>query len=514
MKKYISILTLVAGLNLSQAQEITDALRFSQNDMNGTARFRAMGGAFGALGGDLSAISVNPASSSIFANNQFSGTLNLNNFSTETNFFGKNFAEKNSDLNINQAGAVFVFENNSEKTDWNKFAVAVNYENLNNFNSNLLYSGTNNNSIGEYFKEYANLKGGISVNDLSIPFGSSLTDVYSSYNFEDQQALLGFQAYIIDIDDDYNEITRREYKSLVATAPDGTGNYYQKNDIINTGYNGKLGFNASAQYQEKLTIGLNLNTHFTDYTRSSRFYESNTNNTGTTNLVNKVYFNNDLHTFGNGFSFQVGGIYKISSIFRLGLAYESPTWLKLEDELSQSVVATSGNPTDGDLVSDEVNPNITIIYGPYTLQTPDKWTLSGALVFGKDGLISFDYSKKNYSSMHYKPSENYDELNSEIKTVFTNANEYRIGLEKKLKQWSLRGGYRFEESPYKDKTKMGDLTGFSGGLGYNFGSTKLDFAYSNAKRSYADQMFSKGLTDKAFLNSKNNNFTVTLAFEL
>jgi len=153
MKKNISILTLVAGLNLSQAQEITDALRFSQNDMNGTARFRAMGGAFGALGGDLSAISVNPASSSIFANNQFSGTLNLNNFSTETNFFGKNFAEKNSDLNINQAGAVFVFENNSEKTDWNKFAVAVNYENLNNFNSNLLYSGTNNNSIGEYFKK-------------------------------------------------------------------------------------------------------------------------------------------------------------------------------------------------------------------------------------------------------------------------------------------------------------------------------------------------------------------------
>jgi len=125
MKKYISILALLTGFNLSQAQEITDALRFSQNDMTGTARFRAMSGAFGALGGDLSAINSNPASSSIFANNQFGGTLNISNGTTKTNFFGSNSTEKNSEVDINQAGAVFVFNNNSEKNKWNKFAIAI-----------------------------------------------------------------------------------------------------------------------------------------------------------------------------------------------------------------------------------------------------------------------------------------------------------------------------------------------------------------------------------------------------
>lgn len=500
MKKYISILTLVAGLNLSQAQEITDALRFSQNDMTGTARFRAMSGAFGALGGDLSAISINPASSSIFANNQFGGTLNVNTFSTDATFMGRNFLEKNSDFNLNQAGAVFVFENNNEKNDWNKFALAVNYENLNNYKSNLLYSGVNNNSIGEYFLSYAN---GIKQGVLNDYYFDELT-------YEEQQAYLGYWAYIIDPKPFTSDPNITEYKSAIAPG----GNYNQKNDIISTGYNGKLSINGSAQYQDKLTIGLNLNSHFTDYTRSSRFYETNYNNvSGNTDYVHTVYFDNDLHTFGSGFSFQVGGIYKVSSMFRLGLAYESPTWLKLEDELSQSVEAVTGNPTDGDLPPNVVDPNITIIY-PYTLQTPDKWTLSGALVFGKEGIISFDYSTKNYANMQFKSENDDTKINSELKSAFKNSKEYRIGLEKKLKQWSLRGGYRFEGSPYKDKNRMGDLTSFSGGLGYNFGSTKLDFAYSNAKRNYADQMFSKGLTDKAFINSKSNNFTVTLAFEL
>jgi hypothetical protein len=51
MKKYLFVF---AGFTFSaaQSQEITDALRYSQDNLIGTARFRAMGGAFGALGGD------------------------------------------------------------------------------------------------------------------------------------------------------------------------------------------------------------------------------------------------------------------------------------------------------------------------------------------------------------------------------------------------------------------------------------------------------------------------------
>ena len=56
MKKYIFLFALGLTASVAQSQEISDALRYSQDDLNGTARFRAMSGAFGALGGDLSSI--------------------------------------------------------------------------------------------------------------------------------------------------------------------------------------------------------------------------------------------------------------------------------------------------------------------------------------------------------------------------------------------------------------------------------------------------------------------------
>jgi long-subunit fatty acid transport protein len=96
----------------------------------------------------------------------------------------------------------------------------------------------------------------------------------------------------------------------------------------------------------------------------------------------------------------------------------------------------------------------------------------------------------------------------------TTSSEVRIGGEYKIKKVSLRGGYRWEQSPFKNKTTIGDLTGYSAGFGYNFGSAKLDVAYAYAKRDYNQQFFSQGLTDAARINAVNNTISVTLLFEL
>jgi long-subunit fatty acid transport protein len=104
--------------------------------------------------------------------------------------------------------------------------------------------------------------------------------------------------------------------------------------------------------------------------------------------------------------------------------------------------------------------------------------------------------------------------NNEISNLLDVTNEFRLGAEYKIRQVSLRGGYRFEQSPYKNGTTVSDLTGYSGGIGYNFGTTKLDLAYSFAQRDYNTRMFSQGLTDSARINSKNSNISLTLVFEL
>ncbi|RDI57576.1 OmpP1/FadL family transporter [Flavobacterium glaciei] len=501
MKKYIYLLALGFTVSVAQSQEISDAMRYAQDNLNGTARFRAMSGAFGALGGDLSSLNVNPAGSAIFTNNQM--TLTLSNFGTKnnSNYFGSTNNEKNNSFDLNQAGAVFVFNNKSTNSNWKKVSLGINYENTNNFNNGLYAAGTNpNNSIANYFLSYAN---GIPLN------------VIQNSNFEDldyggQQAFLGYEGFIINPVDENNS-NNTQYSSNV---PSG-GNYYQENSVYSTGYNGKLVFNAATSYKDKLYIGLNLNSHFTDYQRSTSFYEDNNAPLTNNYTVSRLIFNNDLNTYGTGFSFQVGAIAKLTNEVRLGLAYESSTWYKLTDELSQSLIAVSAN-TGGELEPDDVDPQVINIYEPYKLQTPSKLTGSFAYIFGKSGLISVDYAIKDYSNTQFKPVNDpyFNSLNSDMNSILDTTSELRLGAEYKIDALSLRGGYRFEQSPYKNKTTIGDLTGFSAGLGYNFGSTKVDLAYSYAKRNSQQGFFNQGFTDGASVDAINNNVSVTLLFEL
>ena len=70
------------------AQDITDAIRYSSESSYGTARFRAMSGAFGALGGDLSGVSLNPAGSAVFNNSHTSFSLSNYDIDNTTEYFG------------------------------------------------------------------------------------------------------------------------------------------------------------------------------------------------------------------------------------------------------------------------------------------------------------------------------------------------------------------------------------------------------------------------------------------
>ena len=84
MKKILfSIIIGSAFTVYAQETTVSDALRYGIQNLNGTARYRAMGGAFGAIGGDLSAININPAGSSIFNYNQ--ATISLTSFNKRNN---------------------------------------------------------------------------------------------------------------------------------------------------------------------------------------------------------------------------------------------------------------------------------------------------------------------------------------------------------------------------------------------------------------------------------------------
>jgi hypothetical protein len=500
MKKYLFLLLTGFTFSAAQSQEITDAMRYAQDNLNGTARFRAMGGAFGALGGDLSSLNINPAGSAVFSNNQVGFTLSSFNTKNNATYFGTENSEKDNSFDLNQAGGVFVFNNRSTNSDWKKFSVGVNYENTNNFNNSSFSSGTNpNHSVDSYFLNFAN----------GVPLDQLENSSYASLNHGAQQAYLGYQGYII------NPVSTDPNNTLYTSNVPAGGNYYHENTVSSNGYNGKLSFNAATSYKDQLYIGINLNSHFTDYRQSSSFYEENSAPLTSDYTVTNLRFDNELYTYGTGFSFQVGAIAKITNEVRLGLAYESSTWYRLNDELSQTLVAVSSATNLPD-TNDVVNPQVTNYYEPYKLQTPSKLTGSFAYVFGKSGLISIDYAMKDYSNTKFRPENDpyFRDLNDNMNSVLDKTNEVRVGAEYKIEKLSLRAGYRYEQSPYKNKTTVGDLTGYSGGLGYNFGSTKVDLSYSSSERNTQQGFFSQGLTDGAKINTINNNVSLTLLFEL
>ena len=500
MKKYLFLLFVGFTFSTAQSQEITDALRYAQDNLNGTARYRAMGGAFGALGGDLSSLNTNPAGSAVFSNNQVTFTLSSLNIKNNSTYFGTKTTEKDNSFDLNQAGGVFVFKNQNQRSDWKKFSVAINYENTNNFDNTLFSAGTNpTKSIANYFLSYAN---GIPLNILN-------NSSYGNLGHAAQQAYLGYNAFIID------PVTTNPNNTLYTSNVPSSGNYYQENTITSQGYNGKLSFNAATSYKDKLYFGINLNSHFTDFRQASSFYEDNNAPLTANYTVSKLRFDNELYTYGTGFSFQLGAIAKVTNGVRLGLAYESPTWYHLNDEFSQKLVAVSSKTGAPD-TNDVVDPKITNVYAPYKLQTPAKYTFSSAYVFGKSGLISVDYAIKDYGNTKFKPENDsyYSGLNTYMNNTLDNTGELRIGGEYKIEKWSLRAGYRYEQSPYKNASTIGDLTGYSGGLGYNFGSTKADLSYAYAKRDSQQGFFSQGLTDGAKINTINNTVSLTLLFEL
>jgi len=97
----------------------------------------------------------------------------------------------------------------------------------------------------------------------------------------------------------------------------------------------------------------------------------------------------------------------------------------------------------------------------------------------------------------------FADTNTNISNNLMGTSSFNLGGEYRIQKWSLRAGYRFEESPYKNKEIMDDLTGYSLGFGYNFGLSKIDFAYSQSNQDVSHQLYDTGLTNRAKIDESN-----------
>ena len=71
------------------------------------------------------------------------------------------------------------------------------------------------------------------------------------------------------------------------------------------------------------------------------------------------------------------------------------------------------------------------------------------------------------------------------------------------------------QSPYEYDSSSSNLTGYSLGMGINFGFTKLDFAYEESNQSSSYNFYSQyDNIEPTYLKKNNSIFTATLVFSI
>lgn len=434
----IAVLTLCGGTAFSQSN--LDAYKYSQSDLNGTARYLGMGGAFGALGGDVSAMKSNPAGLAVYRSSEVVTTISVNGVSAESNWLGTKRDEGRTNFTFDNIAYVGYFPtgNSDGVIGWN---VGFAYNRLKNFGRN--YTMATGNGLRNSLSDYVAARAFGLNSDLLTG-----TETYSPYReFGDWQSVLGYNAGYMNSYSDKKD----DYYSVFGELGDD-GNWYdygiydaqlqvRERGAIDQ-YNIAFGVNVS----DVFLFGGTMSFTDLDY-RYESFYDERFEYEN-----NDLYLDNALSVDGTGYSFNLGVIVRPNDYLRLGVAYNSPTWYNMTDRYygeAGTSVEYAGDTQP--LTRSASTPRDT--YTDYKLRTPDKWIFSAAAVIGQTALLSMDYELTNYRNMHLSDRDGISlrDENQDIKDDFRPGSTFRIGTEIKVTpQFAVRAGGSWSNSPFKD----------------------------------------------------------------
>src|SRR6476620_8866645 len=183
MKKIISLtLALSIGCIVTvSAQTPEEALRLGWNTPGGTARYRAIGGAMGSLGGDITAAYVNPAGLGLYKTNELVLTPGFSFSNIKSEFRGTNGSAKKAAFDFGTTG--FVWGWSQRYGNWKSKALSLSINRTANFNNTVHYKGQNDlSSFSETFaEEFSN--SGLPIDVTLYSAGLSLGTKLANYAY-------------------------------------------------------------------------------------------------------------------------------------------------------------------------------------------------------------------------------------------------------------------------------------------------------------------------------------------
>lgn len=502
------------------AQTEFDAIKLELPDLYGSARYMGMAGAFGALGGDASSIKDNPAGLGIYRTSELSTTLNFLNQTTTSNWpyynsgLNDSFSkEKSMNLGINNLAYIIANSTNRSRSG-NEGLLNSNwsftFDKIKSFDrSATIESGYSPSSITQYMAYFSNGIKSTDMNNSSNPFDNTELPWIS---------IMGYQGYLIN--ETINPTSgKSEYNSLLNTNEKVQPLY----SITEAGSINEYSIGWSGNFSNKLYLGVTFNFQSVDYSMLSTLTE-NFADGGNMKLTNI------LNTSGAGVNLNLGTIYRPSDILRLGFSVHTPMVYGLTDVNSAIMNYNLSSTNYGNFQSPEYSTS-------YFLATPWKIDVSGALLFGKKGLISAEYVNSfNTESYFYDSngSQSFKDENAGMISVLKDVQTIKFGGEYKLNSnFSLRAGYAYITSgSHEDADKLMrynttrtdteyfqhfQTNFYSLGFGYRESNWFMDCAFMS---KLTDEIFypynSNLLANKAnsaLVQTLNNNFVLTLGLK-
>ena len=485
MKKLLMIITLACAVSYASAQSADDALRYSRDFYESTARSSAMGGAFGALGADFSTASTNPAGLGLFRADYYSISPEINIREAGSVYNNVSSSDSRTVFNLSNLGYVSsVRLGSGQGKGWKFMQFSFGMNRLNNFNTNLDMQGPNRqNSKLDVYLENAD---GVNYDDIE-------NDKNNQYSFDLNPA---WKLYLIDTIPGYQDL----YYSPVPF-----GGTYQREQLQTRGSVNEWFASFSANYNNVLYVGATLGFDALRYFSNSYYTERDA--ADTIPYFKSWEFDQYLETRGSGINLKVGVIVQPVKWIRIGLAYHSPTWYwRMRDTWYTTTYAnlewTSPSSVSSPTGSFQYKPN-----------TPMKFLADVGVLIGGKGSVSFEYEHLNYAKAKFN-SATYDYMseNGDIKNYYKPTDNFRIGTEWRLGLVDLRAGYAYYGNPYARNLNNGSRQFYSGGLGFHFGKFVLDAAYVFSKMNKDYYLYG---TDDISVNPVKNsyrNHSVILSF--
>ncbi len=495
MKKAGLIIIIIAAAFLQgYSQNVDDALRYSQVFYNGTARFMGMGGAFSALGGDLSSISLNPAGTGVFRSTELSITMpqmyyNQNtatwNSSTKSNF--------SNPWRMGQIGAVINLVPPGRESGLVNLNLAYSFNRTNNFSENITVQGiSNNSSITDSWIAQAN---GNAKNQLS------------------GAAWLANQTYLIDT----LSGSKTQYVSIFSYYGEDANNTYGqtiKRVITNDGYSAEHAISIGGNFSNKVYFGATLGINKISY--SGLYQHEEIDDANVIYDFKNLTYTDHLEASGTGYSLKIGTIVKPVEFLRLSLALHSPVYYRISEYYFDNVTSTFDTFVDG---QNKYEASNTPSRYKYTLTTPFRAIFGVGVQLKKLALFSAEYEYVNYSMAQFSKASddyNYSNENQSIKDILKPASNLRFGTEFRISNVYLRAGYSYYGKAFNsvEPNKNLDYKGPSFGFGFRQQKFYFDIAYSLLSGTGKYYMYNDpGYLNAATIKTSRSTITATIGFK-